>query len=103
MQHLLATLSGVPVEVKDEFRRTPLYYASAYGHLNCVKTLLKHGARRDTSDVNRWTPIMAATKHNHAEIVKLLLDCEADINTVAKGNLNIFICKNPNFFYSPEK
>ena len=34
----------VPVDINDNYGRTPLWWAACYGRVHCVDVLLKHGA-----------------------------------------------------------
>ena len=35
---------SVPVDINDNYGRTPLWWAARRGHVSCVDVLLKHGA-----------------------------------------------------------
>lgn len=56
---------------------TPLRLAASYGHLNCVKVLLEHGADVDSLDVKAQTPLFTAVSHGHLECVRMLLEAGA--------------------------
>lgn len=56
---------------------TPLRLAASYGHLNCVKVLLEHGADVDSLDVKAQTPLFTAVSHGHLECVRVLLEAGA--------------------------
>lgn len=61
--HTLVTvlLSLVPpaslVSAADNDGNTALHYASAYGHLKCIRTLLQAGASPVARNTFSWTPI----------------------------------------------
>jgi Ankyrin repeats (3 copies) len=65
--------AGAEVNFADYDRRRPLHIAAAEGHVECVKMLLKHGARVLSQD--RWggSSIDDAKQGGHREIVALLL------------------------------
>ena len=55
---------------------TPLYQASRFGHIDCVKTLLKYGADVHAEDKYGNTPINLA---RNDEIRKLLKEYKQQI------------------------
>ncbi len=63
---------GADVNVKDNYRNTPLHYASRYGRTEIVKLLLEHGAEVNTKDKYGWTALYCASRKGHTEIVNLL-------------------------------
>ena len=53
----------------------PVHYAVMGGHIDCLETLLSHGADPDTvSPMNKSTPLHLACRSGHSAIVALLLD-----------------------------
>ena len=53
----------------------PVHYAVMGGHIDCLETLLSHGADPDTvSPMNKSTPLHLACRLGHSAIVALLLD-----------------------------
>lgn len=59
LSHLL-TLSpgpGSPLAATDIAGNTPLHYASAYGQLKSIRTLLEHGADAAARNAWSWTPV----------------------------------------------
>ncbi|XP_068103634.1 ankyrin repeat and SOCS box protein 12-like [Hyperolius riggenbachi] len=60
---------GVPV--------TPLRLAASKGSLECLKTLLSHGAEVDILDVKAQTPLFAAVCAGHFDCVRELLKAGA--------------------------
>ncbi len=55
---------------QDEFRRTPLYYAAAYGHRAAASLLIKSGARKNGLDREGWTALHAAARHGQSETLR---------------------------------
>lgn len=58
---------------------SPLWCASAAGHLALVKLLVKKGAQVNTPTLTRSTPLRAACFDGYFDIVKLLVNHGADI------------------------
>ena len=58
---------------QDEFRRTPLYYAAAYGHTSTAELLIKSGARKNGLDRDGWTALHAAARHGQVEAVRFVI------------------------------
>lgn len=59
LTHLL-TFSPSPTSLlaaTDTSGNTPLHYASAYGQLKSIRTLLEHGADAATGNAWSWTPV----------------------------------------------
>uniref|UniRef100_A0A3B4Z0Q4 Ankyrin repeat and sterile alpha motif domain containing 6 n=1 Tax=Stegastes partitus TaxID=144197 RepID=A0A3B4Z0Q4_9TELE len=71
-------LSLVPVDCTDEEGNTALQFASASGHENLVRFLLRKGASVDSRNNYGWTPLMQA--HGHEAAVRLLLEWGSDVN-----------------------
>lgn len=46
-----------PLLSTDASGNTPLHYASAYGQLKSIRTLLEHGADASAKNVWSWTPV----------------------------------------------
>lgn len=55
-------LSLVPVDCTDEEGNTALQFASASGHENLVRFLLRKGASVDSRNNYGWTPLMQAAR-----------------------------------------
>ncbi|ORZ20618.1 hypothetical protein BCR42DRAFT_370456 [Absidia repens] len=76
----------IDINVKDEDGTTPLIYASCFGKLDVVQTLLDADADTNIQDSFGWSALMWATNNSHEPIVKLLLEHGASSNTKsAKG------------------
>jgi uncharacterized protein len=77
--------AGPEVDARDQWNRTPLWYASYLGHTRTARILLARGAQVDTPDQQGITPLMAAAGPNHspaepAEVVELLLSRGANVH-----------------------
>lgn len=59
-------LSLVPVDCTDEEGNTALQFASASGHENLVRFLLRKGASVDSRNNYGWTPLMQAARWGSA-------------------------------------
>nr|XP_061810334.1 ankyrin repeat and SAM domain-containing protein 6-like [Nerophis lumbriciformis] len=73
-------LSLVPVDCTDEEGNTGLQFASASGHENLVRFLLRKGASVDSRNNYGWTPLMQAARFGHLTVAHILLENGADIN-----------------------
>ena len=68
----------------DQFNgRTPLHYASKYGHIKVVKYLTARIEDKNLPDDNGMTPLHLAAYYGHLEIVKLIASFESDKNPKA--------------------
>ncbi|RKK63828.1 hypothetical protein BFJ69_g16881 [Fusarium oxysporum] len=63
----------IAVNDMDTNKRTPLSYASEYGHDAATMALLRAGAEVDIEDRRRWTPLTYAASQGHDTIVRILL------------------------------
>ena len=80
LRSLLA--AGARTDVQNvPHRRTALHYASMYGHSECVRLLLRHGAEAAALSSAGWTPAHGAAMHGHAGCLRLLLAADADAAT----------------------
>uniref|UniRef100_A0A4W6G1H9 Ankyrin repeat and sterile alpha motif domain containing 6 n=1 Tax=Lates calcarifer TaxID=8187 RepID=A0A4W6G1H9_LATCA len=73
-------LSLVPVDCTDEEGNTALQFASASGHENLVRFLLRKGASVDSRNNYGWTPLMQAARFGHLTVAHILLENGAEIN-----------------------
>jgi len=71
---------GVPVDVQDSNKYTPLILASWYGHRDVAQCLLEHGADVDWLDGDGGTPLTSAAYRGHADVVRVLLEHNANVN-----------------------
>ena len=72
-------------QVKDGGGLTPLVYAARQGCLDCVKTLLDHGAKVNEVTNYGWTPLLTAVQNRHYQLAAYLLDHGASVNLANKG------------------
>lgn len=71
------TLSLVPVDSTDEEGNTALQFASASGHENLVRFLLRKGTSVDSRNNYGWTPLMQAARWGRG--MELLLQYNVSI------------------------
>jgi ankyrin repeat protein len=64
---------------------TALLAASANGHLEVMKELLRHGADVDAKDRAGMTSLMRAASVGHVDVLKALLAAGADVNAGSNG------------------
>ncbi|MCR5261878.1 MAG: ankyrin repeat domain-containing protein [Candidatus Gastranaerophilales bacterium] len=67
------------VNLRDEMRRTPVYYAAENGQEKAVQFLLLYGADINIRDENMKSPLMAAIEAKSYPTAKLLLDVNANV------------------------
>ena len=65
--------AGIPVDYKDQFKRTPLMIASAKGDQGKVKHLTKEGADVNAKCIKGWTPTSFAAMWGHSNVLRHLL------------------------------
>lgn len=73
---------GSNINVIDDFKRTPLIYASANGQNGIVKCLLDHGANVDIKCDDGFNSLFYACQYDFDYIVKILLESGANPNIV---------------------
>ncbi|XP_034555942.1 ankyrin repeat and EF-hand domain-containing protein 1a [Notolabrus celidotus] len=83
----LAFNQGVPVDVKDQFYKTPLMAACSSGNYEVAQYLLSHGADVNVSDQFSWTPLHHAAYAGQVELIELLVQAGAaiDAKTLSGG------------------
>lgn len=74
------------VDYQDDDGYTPLHRASYNGHLDCVKFLIKRGAKLDARTEEKWTPLHCAVKWNNVSSAECLINAGADVNAKSSGD-----------------
>ena len=97
---------GVDVDVFDNFKQTPLFFAAKVGNLAVARLLLMLGMQPNFRDVFGQTALYYAVSYGHVSMVRLLvgMGAAADVachltktpkdmtrNTKLKGELNKYI------------
>jgi len=77
------------VDIRDDYQRTPLFYATLREHADVVKFLLQSGADSNAQDFVSQTPLHIACATESQDIVAELLNVGADPNAVslARGSV----------------
>ena len=70
--------AGCTLDDVDKFGRSPLMWATACGHVEVVKLLLKAGASVTTQ--GNWHALHEACKKGFIELAQLLIDAGAPVN-----------------------
>ena len=60
---------------------TALHSASVAGHLQVVRSLIRHGVGVDVRGISDCTPLRCAFQRGHRDVVQFLLDHGADVNS----------------------
>ena len=71
--HALLSDSGCLVDAKNQDGYTALHYSCKYGHIDIVKTLVKHKANVNARTDSGNTPLTLATRNKHDSVVHALL------------------------------
>ena len=66
--------------VYDNYKHTPLLYASMKGYTKIVELLLELNANVEAKDEDNDTPLMMASLYGNIDVVKLLVQHKANIN-----------------------
>lgn len=68
---------GIDVDVRDEFLRTPLIYASSYGNIDIVEELISRGVDLDATDFSGisalFIVLLFSSEGNDLSIAKRLI------------------------------
>ena len=68
--------SGADVNVTDNFGFRPIHDAALLGHVECLESLLEHGANTrgiQQNGMENITPLFYAIQQNHVDCVNMLL------------------------------
>ncbi|KAG7453785.1 ankyrin repeat and EF-hand domain-containing protein 1, partial [Solea senegalensis] len=79
----LAFSQGVPVDVQDEFYKTPLMVACSNGNYEVAQYLLSRGADVNACDQFSWTPLHHAARAGQLELMELLVEAGAAVDAQA--------------------
>ena len=64
----------------DDFRQTPVFYASREGRVHFLKEFILLGANVNHKDKVIQTPLFYAAREGHLEVCKVLIENGADVN-----------------------
>jgi ankyrin repeat protein len=74
--------TGANVNARNRHEYTPLHYASFFGDVIVVCTLLDAGAIIDAPTIDGWTPLHCSIQRNHVAVARLLVDRGARLSNV---------------------
>jgi len=85
VNRLLKTKSGkqqleVTFETRELYPVTPLAISSYNGHMDVVKSLIKHGANINAGEIDSETAFLCACTAGHYDIAELLFERGASVN-----------------------
>ncbi|KAI9517282.1 hypothetical protein NQZ68_008542 [Dissostichus eleginoides] len=81
----LALNQGVPVDVQDQFYKTPLMVACSSGNYEVAQFLLSRGADVKVCDQFFWTPLHHAAYAGQVELIELLVQAGAVVDAQGLG------------------
>jgi len=79
--------SDANVNQVDNQGQTPLYWASKYGSIEWVKSLLNKGAKINKAEKNGKTPLYVASEEGKKDVVKLLLNRGVNVTQAEKNGV----------------
>jgi ankyrin repeat protein len=71
---------GIPVDVTDKYKATPLSWASSSDALEAVQLLIKNGADIEAVDIDEMTALHHASYRNSIAVAKYLVSIGANVN-----------------------
>merc|ERR1719458_892995 len=75
---------GADVNARDKYKLTALHHAAIRGNKSAAERLLHtEGIEREPKDVQESTPLHLAATYDHLHIAEVLLDAEADPQSVS--------------------
>ncbi len=83
VKHLLEKYPD-QVNARDEFGRTPLYWAARADHSEVVEILLANGGDINAATPDGWTPLHTAIYNRRTKAAELLISRGADVNVKNK-------------------
>ena len=75
---------GSVSDISLPYQETPLHWATLFGHVSVVRTLLSHGADVEARS-GGWTALHIAAVYDYVDIVQTLLQNGADVNATASN------------------
>uniref|UniRef100_A0A0K0FLT3 ANK_REP_REGION domain-containing protein n=1 Tax=Strongyloides venezuelensis TaxID=75913 RepID=A0A0K0FLT3_STRVS len=88
LEYLLKIVDRKLIKARDRNGDTPLFYASAFGHVECARLLLKYKADPNVQDYRLRTPSHCAAAKGNLQILKILKQYGASFNMVNyKGDI----------------
>ena len=84
LSHIFYALRELPrsvLDIGDELRagKTALIFAAEMNHVDCVKSLVEHGACVNVANAKGSTAVLMATFNGHLPILQYLADAGADM------------------------
>lgn len=76
----LISSGKVPVDFRNKFNQTPLYYAVDSNNVEFAKFLINHGAKVNAKDYFGFTPLHEAIVRGSYNVAKLLIEKGANVN-----------------------
>ncbi|KAJ9603384.1 hypothetical protein H2200_012162 [Cladophialophora chaetospira] len=73
--------SGHEIDVRDSYKRTPLWWAAQNGQATMIKVLLDEGSALEAKDKSGKTPLSRAAESGHDEAIKLLIERGATVDS----------------------
>ncbi len=80
----LISSGKVPVDFRNKFDQTPLYYAVDANNTEFAKFLIEHGAEVNARDYFGFTPLHEAVVRGSYNVAKLLIEEGANVNAKDK-------------------